>query len=71
MVIDVIFDRMEGCGYDKENLYDIAETDGFNDICKAFDNKNEIELKQALNSYIDEMNDKDSLHKYINENEWL
>lgn len=71
MVIDAILDRMDGCVYDKEYLYDTAETNGFDDICKAFDNKNESELKQALNNYIDENDYSENLHQYINENNWL
>ena len=51
MIIDEILDRRAGCKYDPEYLVDIAETDGFDNVVKAFKSKDENAAKTALKEY--------------------
>ena len=54
MIIDEILDRRAGCKYDPEYLVDIAETDGFDNVVKAFKSKDENAAKTALKEYVNE-----------------
>ena len=79
MIIDEILDRRAGCKYDPEYLVDIAETDGFDNVVKAFKSKDENAVKTALKEYVNE-NGYDNkplfakdhpLLKYIDSQQWI
>lgn len=71
MIIDEILDRRAGCKYDPEYLVDIAETDGFDNVVKAFKSKDENAAKTALKEYVNENGYDNKLHEYIDSQQWI
>ena len=71
MIIDEILDRRDRCKYDPEYLVNIAETDGFNNVVKAFKLKDENAAKSALKEYINENGYDNELYKYIDSQQWI
>lgn len=71
MIIDEILDRRDGCEYDPEYLVDTAKINGFDNVVKAFESKDENAAKSALKDYVRENEYSDSVCDYIDSQQWI
>ena len=71
MIIDEILDRRDGCKYDPEYLVDTAKINGFNNVVKAFESKDENAVKSSLKEYVHENGYSDNVCEYIDSQQWI
>ena len=71
MVIDYIFDRKDGYGYDVKEFYDACMAYEEFDIARALDSGTEKDVKKALCDYVIYNDYPKSICKYINSENWL
>ena len=71
MVIDYIFDRKDGYGYDVKEFYDACMAYEEFDIARALDGGTEKDVKKALCDYVIYNDYPKSICKYINSENWL
>ena len=73
MVIDAILDRKDGCRYDRseqEYIEEIARTDGFRNLAKAFKTENEEMAKTELKKYVKRQGYSSELNEFIDSQRW-
>lgn len=73
MVIDTILDRKDGCRYDRseqEYIEEIARTDGFRNLAKAFKTENEEMAKTELKKYVKRQGYSSDLNEFIDSQQW-
>lgn len=73
MVIDTILDRKDGCRYDRseqEYIEEIARTDGFRNLAKAFKTENEEMAKTELKKYVKKQGYSSDLNEFIDNQQW-